>query len=85
MTDRELLEKVFRFLAKRNYVALDDASIVDMVTRYQNPPLTRLHRICMQMTVNDYKELETLLEQIKEQFNPDRLAKERIENESQPA
>lgn len=81
MTDRELLEKLFNLLVRRNFVAGDEASIRDMVKRYQQPPLTLYHRVAMQLTTAEYKELGDLLEDIVEHFNPSELV-EPVEGES---
>ena len=70
MTDRELLERLFRLLVNRDYVAGDPDSIMDMVNRYQRPPLTMHYRIAMQMTVNDYKRLADVLETISKHLYP---------------
>jgi len=69
-TDRELLQELFNFLVKRNYVQGDEAGIMDMVQRYKQPPLTRYHQVCMQMTQADYRNLENLLERIVAHFAP---------------
>jgi len=79
MTDRELLEEIFNFMVKRNYIMGDEISVRDMVTRYQQPPLTLLHMVVMQMTVEDYATLDDLLRRIVEHFNPDNLMKELID------
>lgn len=78
MTDRELLQELFDFMVKRNFVLGDEKSVRDMVLRYAQPPLTMHHRVCMQMTVQDYEKLGKLLERIVEHFNPDNLAVEEI-------
>lgn len=83
MTDSELLEKLFHFMAARNYVLGDEQGVRDMVLRYKQPPLTMHHRVAMQMTVQDYKDLTELLEQIVEHFNPDKIAAEEIANATQ--
>ena len=70
MTDRELLQELFNFLVKRSYVQGDEAGIMDMVQRYKQPPLTRYHQVCMQMTQADYRNLENLLERIVAHFAP---------------
>lgn len=51
-------------------------SIRDMVLRYQQPSLTMHHRVCMQMTVQDYSNLTALLERILEHFNPNLIPAE---------
>lgn len=64
LTDRELLEQLATFLRGRNFITGDAASIKDMVQRYQQPPLTMLNRVGMQMTLTDYRQLGVLLETI---------------------
>ena len=81
MTDRELLEQVFNFLVRRNFIQGDEASVRDMVTRYKQPPLTMYHLVCMQMTMEDYRKLEKLLEQMLARFDPNVIAAEEIANE----
>jgi hypothetical protein len=70
MTDRELLERLFNTLVRRNFIVGDEVSTRDMVKRYQQPPLTMHHRVAMQMTLAEYKALGNLLEEIVEHFNP---------------
>ena len=69
-TDKELLQELFNFMVKRSYVQGDEAGIMDMVQRYKQPPLTRYHQVCMQMTQADYRNLENLLERIVAHFAP---------------
>jgi hypothetical protein len=64
MSDHELLVQLAGFLAQRNFITMDDASLSDMVKRYQNPPLTGHNRVAMQMTVNEYNNLAALLTKI---------------------
>lgn len=68
--DRELLEKLFAFLAQRNFILGEEQTVRDMVLRYKQPPMTMLNRVAMQMTINDYKELGKLLEQIDGHLHP---------------
>jgi hypothetical protein len=77
-TDRELLKEMFDFLAKRNYIEGTPQSIKDMVVRYQQPPLTMYHRVCMQMTKKDYDNLGKLLERVLEHFAPAPAVEETI-------
>lgn len=70
LTDRELLERLFNLLVRRNFIVGDETSVRDMVKRYQQPPLTMYHRVAMQMTIDEYKVLGDLLEEIVEHFNP---------------
>jgi len=70
MTDRELLQELFNIMVKRSYIQGDEVSIMDMVQRYKQPPLTRYHQVCMQMTQADYRNLENLLERIVAHFAP---------------
>lgn len=76
MSDRELLEALFDFMVKRNFVIGDEVSVKDMVLRYKQPPLTMHQRVCMQMTVRDYANLEKLLERIVEHFDPNVIIEE---------
>lgn len=76
MTDRELLERFFNFLAKRSYVTGDEESIHDMVLRYKQPPLTMYHQVCMQMTKKDYGDLDALLGDTVAHFSPENLPAE---------
>lgn len=64
MSDRALLEQLFGFLSGRTFITMDMESLSDMVKRYQNPPLTRLNRIAMQMTVSEYEALGGLMRTI---------------------
>lgn len=73
MTDRELLEKLFNLLVRRNFIVGNEESTRDMVKRYQQPPLTMHHRVAMQMTIAEYKVLGNLLEEIVEHFKPAEL------------
>lgn len=77
-TDRELLEELFNFMVKRNYIQGDEESVRDMVKRYKQPPLTLYHMVIMQMTMQDYAELTKLLERVVEHFNPDNITEEAI-------
>lgn len=79
MTDRELLEKLFTFMAQRSYIVGDETSTRDMVLRYKQPPLTMLNQVAMQMTINDYNALGKLLDQIDAHLNP---KEETVEPES---
>lgn len=81
MTDRELLERLFNILVRRNFIVGDEASTRDMVKRYQQPPLTMHHRVAMQMTIAEYKVLGDLLEEIVGHFKPSELAQP-VEGES---
>lgn len=64
LTDRELLEQLADFLNKRAYIQGDEDSIRDMVTRYANPPLSRLNRVAMRMTVSEYNQLTSLMQKV---------------------
>lgn len=58
------LLQLYSFLRARTFIVGERETVMDMVRRYQNPPLT-LHRIvAMQMTQGEYQELERLLERI---------------------
>ncbi len=63
-TDRDLLTELFTFLQSHNYITMDDKSLTDMVQRYQNPPLTALNRVAMQMTTWDYNALGELMTKV---------------------
>lgn len=85
MNDRELLEKLFNLLVRRNFIVGDETSVRDMVTRYQQPPLTMFHRVAMQMTIAEYKVLGDLLEEIVEHFNPANAVEPVEDKTSEPA
>jgi len=70
ISDRELLEALYAFLLKQNYVLGDTTGIKDMVLRYQQPPLTMLHRVAMRMSVNDYNTLAQLMKDIEAHLKP---------------
>lgn len=69
-TDRELLEELFRMLQGRNYVTLDKPALLDMVKRYNYPPLTLHFRYAMQLTQPDYERFGKLLARIDEHLHP---------------
>lgn len=85
MTDRVLLERLFNLLVRRNFIVGDETSVRDMVKRYQQPPLTMHHRVAMQMTIDEYKLLGDLLEEIVEHFNPANSAEPGENKISEPA
>lgn len=64
MTDRELLIKLFAMIAGKHCITMEDDSLADMVMRYQNPPLTALNRVAMQMTMQEYNALGELMKEI---------------------
>lgn len=68
-TDHDFLLELYGFLNKRRCITMEDASLNDMVQRYQNPPLTALNRVAMQMTVNEYNELGQLMKDIEAHLN----------------
>lgn len=68
--DRELLQALFQFMVGRNYIQGDRDSILDMVARYKQPPLTRHFTCIMQMTRSDYDRLYALLTKIDQHLNP---------------
>jgi hypothetical protein len=70
MTDRELLEQLFKFLSKRRFVEMEGEALLDMVRRYKNPPLTRVFPVGMQMSQHDYKRLGDILKRIQDHLNP---------------
>lgn len=70
MTDRELLEQLFKFFQNREFILGDEKSVRDMVTRYQRPPLTLAYRVAMKMKVHEFSELSTLLEKIAIHLQP---------------
>lgn len=70
MTDRELLIELFTLLVNRKFIQGDKDSILDMVQRYKQPPMTRLHQVAMQMTRADYDRLGDLLETIAAHLYP---------------
>lgn len=64
--DHELLTRLYEFLHVRTFITADVESVVDMTQRYKNPPMTRLNRAAMQMTMKEYNRLMELLKEIKE-------------------
>lgn len=74
MSDRELLTQLFALLSKRTCITMDDVSLTDMVKRYQNPPLTALNRVALQLTVPEYNELSRLMHIIGAHLNPPPLS-----------
>lgn len=64
MTDREALEQLYAFLSGRTYVQGDQNSIMDMVQRYKQPPLSMRNQVAMQMTVSEYNRLDELMKRI---------------------
>lgn len=75
-SDRELLERLFNLLVRRNFIIGDEASTRDMVKRYQRPPVTMHNRVAMQMTIPEYKALGDLLAEIDKHLNPAAAAEE---------
>lgn len=63
-TDRELLVQLFGFLFKRNFILGDPDAVRDMVQRYKQPPVTMLNRVAMQLTEQEYRNLDALLKKI---------------------
>lgn len=70
MPDKELLKQWFDFFVSLKIMEGDRESVMDMVARYKNPPLTMLRRYAMLMTRADYDKLETLLERTLEAVKP---------------
>lgn len=68
--DRELLQQLADFLNARDFVYGDKNSIMDMVQRYGNPPLTRHYQVAMRMTIAETRKLNILLRQINEHLQP---------------
>ena len=64
MAKGDLLYELHEFMRERSYIVGDAESIKDMVNRYANPPLTMYRRVAMQMTIDEYKRLNELLERI---------------------
>jgi len=73
MTDLELLQALFEFLTKRNYIFGEEDVIRDMVLRYKEPPLTLYNRVCFQMTLADHIRLNDLLGKVLERFDPNTI------------
>ena len=63
-TDRELLERLFALMQGRSFIVGDEATIKAMVRSMKNPPMTMYHRVAMQLTVNDYRQLANVLTDI---------------------
>lgn len=70
MTDRELLTELFKLINGCNFILGDEPMCRDMTRRYTNPPFTLHRRAIMQMTINDYQRLGTLLLKINAHLNP---------------
>lgn len=70
MTDRELLEQMYAFFVGRNFVKGDTTSVMDMVKRYQQPPLTMHQRVCAQMTESEYDRFSKLLIRVRHHLKP---------------
>lgn len=73
-----MLELLFAFFVGRNFVQGDPASIKDMVKRYQQPPLTIYHKVCLQMTKAEYDALAGLLVRIGEHLKPVEMIEDSI-------
>jgi len=63
MTERDMLALICHFLANKQFVTGDEASIKDMVTRYKFPPFTMAYPAVMRMTIQDLNQLNELLKQ----------------------
>lgn len=70
MTDRELLEKLFKALLGNKFIQGDRDSIMDMVQRYKNPPFTIIYQVAMLMTVNKSNELRNTMVEVAEHLYP---------------
>lgn len=70
MTDRELLEKLFKAVADNKYIQGDRDSIMDMVQRYKNPPFTMAFPFAMLMTPNKYNALAQTMADVAEHLYP---------------
>lgn len=68
--DRELLEALSAFLNARDFIYGDKNSIMDMVQRYGNPPLTRHYQVAMRLTVAEVNQLNALMREVNEHLNP---------------
>lgn len=64
--ERLLLEKLYPFLIGRNFVQGMPDMLRDMTKRYQQPPLTMLYRVGMQMTVPEYEHFFGLITELHE-------------------
>lgn len=60
----ELLAELYNFMRKRTYIVGERETVMDMVKRYKNPPLTMRNIVGMQMTAGEYKQLGELLKRI---------------------
>lgn len=84
MTEREMLQKLFDFMAGRNFIAGDTDSVKDMVRRYKQPPLTMHFRVAMQMTKTEYDTLYALLTEIQPYLYPISYVKPTEETVDEP-
>jgi hypothetical protein len=62
----ELLAELYNFMRKRTFIVGQRETVMDMVKRYQNPPLTMRQIVGMQMTSAEYQQLGALLKRISE-------------------
>ncbi len=79
MTDREALEALFKFMAGRNFVSGTPEVVRDMVKRYQQPPLTMHHRVAMQMTRAEYRDVSLLLTRIMHHLKPPEVVEDSVD------
>lgn len=63
MSERDLLALLCHFVTTKQFVQGDMASIKDMVVRYKSSPFSLAFPICMRLSVQNYNELNTLLDQ----------------------
>lgn len=80
--ERELLEKLTKFLNGMVFIEGDMLSIRDMVSRYGNPPLTLHNRIAMRMSVDEYKQFQALMQRINGHLKPVEIVEDAIDNAS---
>lgn len=74
MSDHELLQQIAAFLNRGVFVEGDKDSIIDMVQRYKDPPLTRVFPVCMRLTRAEYRQLTALMQTINTQLSKEHVA-----------
>lgn len=62
----ELLAELYNFMRKRTFIVGERETVMDMVKRYKNPPLTMRNIVGMQLTKREYDELGKLLKRVGE-------------------
>ena len=69
MNDHDLLIQLVSFLNRAVFVQGDTPSIIDMIQRYKDPPLTRAFPVAMRLTRAEYAQLTALMQSINKQLS----------------